>query len=103
MFEAVFRDDAASRLRGAAVPPLTSFLVALGYLTIYPMLTRVPAALFWSIVVVLAAGAILGAIAIVRVLRSEKLAGRDFGWLAVAAAVTLFCAHAALSMSFPWL
>ena len=103
MFEAGFRDDAASRLRGAAAPPLAAFLIALGYLTIYPLLERVPAALFWSIVAVLATGAILGAINIVRVLRSEKLGGRDYGWLAVAAAVTLLCGYSAVSMTFPWL
>lgn len=103
MFEAVFRDDAASRLRTAAVPPLASFLMALGYLTIYPMLTRVPAALFWSVVAVLAFGAFLGAVNIIRVVRSETLAGRAYGWLAMAAAVTLLCGYGALSMALPWL
>ena len=103
MFDSVFTDDAASRLRGAAAPPLAAFLIALGYLTIYPLLNRVPAALFWTIVAVLAAGAILGAINIIRVLRSVKLEGRDFGWLTAGAAITLLCGYAAVSMTFPWL
>ena len=103
MFEAVFRDDASSRLRAAGLPPLASFLAALGYLTIYPTLNRVPAALFWSVVVILAIGAIAGAINILRVLRSEQVRGRAFGWLAGSAVLTLLCAWSAVSMTFPWL
>jgi hypothetical protein len=103
MFESLFSDDASTRLRAAGVPPLAAFLAALGYLTIYPTLPRVPAALFWSVVLVLAAGAILGAVKIIRVLRSDRVRGRAFGWLAGSAALTLACALSALSMTFPWL
>lgn len=101
--ESLFVDDAATRLRSAAVPPLAAFLIALGYLTIYPLLGRVPAALFWAIVVILAAGAVVGAIKILRVIRRERIRGRAIGWLVAAAAITLVCARFALSMAVPWL
>lgn len=104
MFEESFiTDDAASRLRGAAVPPLAAFLILLGYITIYPLLGRVPAALFWSIVAVLASGASAGAIKLTAIVRSEKIRGRAIGWLAGASMLTLACAWFAVSLTFPWL
>lgn len=102
MFESVRSDDAAARIRSAAVPPLAAFLVALAYLTIYPMLTRVPPALFWSVVLVLASGALLGAIAIIREVRRERVRGRAFGWLVAAAAMELMCAWLTVGLVFPW-
>ena len=101
--ESLIADDAASRLRGAAVPPLAAFLLTLGYLTLYPLLGRVPAALFWSIVAILAIGAAAGAVRLVRVVRRETLRGRAIGWLAGAGAMTLVCAYLAVTLTFPWL
>ncbi len=101
--ESVLADDAASRLRGAAVPPLAAFLLTLGYLTLYPLFGRVPAALFWSVVAMLAIGAIAGAVRLVRVLRSETIRGAAIGWLSGAAAITLVCAYLAVTLTFPWL
>jgi hypothetical protein len=103
VFESVFLDDASSRLRSAAVPPLASFLLTLGYLTLYPILGHVPAALFWSVVLILAVGAVVGATRIVRILRAERIRGRALGWLTGAAGLTLICAYLALNLTFPWL
>lgn len=103
MFESVVPDDASSRLRSAAVAPLASFLLFLGYLTLYPLLGRVPAALFWSVVVVLGIGAIAGATRVVCILRTERIRGRALGWLTGAAGLTLICAYLALNLTFPWL
>lgn len=103
MFESVFLDDASSRLRSAAVPPLASFLLTLGYLTLYPVLGRVPAALFWSVVLILAVGAIAGATRIIQVMRAERIRGRAIGWLTGAAGLTLICAYMAVNLTFPWL
>lgn len=101
--ESVLVEDAASRLRGAAVPPLAAFLLLLGYVTMYPLLGRVPAALFWSVVAVLATGAVAGAVKLVRVIRSEKIRGTAIGWLTGAAALTFACAYMAVTLTFPWL
>ena len=103
MFEDVLTESAASRLRSAAAPPLAAFLIALGYSTLYPLLGRVPAWLFWSVVAILAAGAIGGAVSIVRVVRKEKIRGRAFGWLAGAVVLTLVCGWLAITLTFPWL
>ena len=103
MFESIQPPDAAARLRAAAVPPLAAFLVALGYFTLYPLLARVPAALFWTIAVVVLAGAVAGVVGIVRVIRGERIRGRAIGWLVLAAAITLVCARLFLSLTFPWL
>ena len=97
MFESLDRDDAAQRLRAAALPPLAAFLIALVYLTVYPLLPRVPALLFWTIAAILLAGAILGAIKIVRV-RNPAI-----GWLVVAIAMELVCVWLLLSLTLPWL
>ena len=103
MFDSVFTEDASARLRYAAAAPLASFLITLGYLTFYPLLPRVPAFLFWSVVVILAAGAIAGAVNILRVVRNEKIRGRAIGWLTGAAALTLLCAWLAITLTLPWL
>jgi len=101
--ESLLTEDAASRFRAAAVPPLASVLLTLGYLTIYPLLGRVPAALFWSVVAILVLGAVAGAIGIVRVFRTEQVRGRAFGWLVGAAVLTLVCGYLAVTLTFPWL
>lgn len=103
MFESLPVDDTAARIRSAAGPPLTAFLLTLAYLTIYPMFTRVPAALFWSIATILLAGTMLGGLAIVRILRRERVRGRAIGWLAGTVALELTCARIFLGLTLPWI
>lgn len=103
MFESVQSDDLAARLRSAAMPPFAAFGLALLYFTIYPMLKRVPAALFWTVVLILLAGTVAGAVAIVRTVRRERPRGRAIGWLVAALLVELLCARTLLSLTLPWL
>jgi uncharacterized membrane protein YecN with MAPEG domain len=103
VFESIPADDASARLRVAAVPPLVVFVLALLYLTVYPLLARVPVALFWIVVLILLAGSVLGAIAIVRAVRRERPRGRALGWLAAAIAIELVCARICLGLILPWL
>lgn len=103
MFESIRADDAAARLRAAALRPFAAFLVALAYLTLYPLFTRVPPWLFWSIAAVLFAGAVLGFASIVRVVRRERIRGRAIAWLLAAIAVELLCARLLLGLVVPWL
>jgi hypothetical protein len=103
LFESLPVDDAAARIRAAALPPLIAFLLTLVYLTVYPMLSRVPAALFWSVAAILLCGTIAGAIAIVRVVRRERVRGRALGWLTGAVLIELVCARMVLGLTLPWL
>lgn len=102
MFESLPVDDAAARARAAAIPPLAAFLITLVYLTVYPLLTRVPAILFWLVVTVLLAGSVFGGIAIVRLVRRERVRGRALVWLAGAILIELVCARLFLGLTFPW-
>ena len=101
MFESVQSDDAAAQFRSAAIAPLAAFLAYLLYLTLYPLLGRVPAALFWILTAILLAGSVFGAIAIIRVVRRHR--GTAFGWLAAAVLVELLCVRTFLAMTLPWL
>jgi predicted membrane-bound mannosyltransferase len=103
LFESLPVDDTATRIRAAAVPPLAAFLITLAYLTIYPMLANVPAPLFWTVVAILLLGTILGAVALIRVVRRERVRGRALGWLAGAIAIELLCARMFLGLTFPWI
>ena len=103
MFESIQTDDAAARFRAAAIPPVVAVSVALLYLTIYRLLPRVPAPLFWSIVAILLMGTVFGAIAIVRAVRRGRPRGTAIGWLAGAIAIDFSCAWLLLSFTFPWL
>ena len=103
MFESIQSDDAAARFRSAAIAPFLAFLLALLYFSLYPLLTRVPAALFWSVVAMLFAGSILGATAIVRELRRQSPRGSAIGWLVAAILIELLCARTCLGLVFPWL
>lgn len=102
MFESVRSDDAAARLRSAAIAPLAAFLVYLLYLAVYPLFTRVPAVLFRLVTVVLLIGAVAGAVAITRVVRGHSMRGRAFAWLVGAAVVELLCVRTFLAMALPW-
>lgn len=103
MFESLPVDDTAARIRAAALPPLIAFLLTLVYLTVYPVLGGVPPLLFWSVAAILLGGTILGAIAIVRVLRRERVRGRALGWLTGAIVIELVCARMFLGFAVPWL
>ncbi len=103
MFESVRPPDAAERLRAAAVPPLAAFGLALVYFTIYPSLTRVPPALFWTVDAIVLAGAVGGVLTIARVARRETIRGRAIAWLAAAVLITLVCARLFVALTFPWL
>ena len=82
---------------------MAAFLFALLYFTLYPMLKRVPPALFWLVVLVLFAGAIGGAVLLVRIVRSEPVRGRAIAWFVAAILLECICAWLALGMVFPWL
>jgi hypothetical protein len=103
LFESVQSDDAAARVRSAAIAPLAAGLLYLLYLTVYPLFGRVPAALFWLMTAIQLAGAIGGAIAIIRVVRAHSMRGRAFAWLVGAVIVEVFCARTFLAMAVPWL
>lgn len=85
--------------------PLAAFLVTQAYFTLYPLLTRVPAALFWSVVIVAIAGAVAGLFSLAGVWRRHRreLDGRAIAWLVAAAAATLVCGFVAVSLATPWL
>jgi hypothetical protein len=100
LFESLEIDDAAARMRRAALPPLIAFLLALLYLTLYPLFGRVPKLLFWLVVLVLFAGTVGGLIAIVRAGRPR---GRALAWFAAAIVMELVCARMLLGMALPWL
>ena len=85
-------------MRAAALPPLIAFLLALLYLSVYPLLSRVPPPLFWLVVLILFAGTALGLVKIVRAATRRAL-----GWLIPAVAMELLCAWMFLGMVMPWL
>ncbi len=75
-------------------------LLTIVYLTVYPLLPRVPAPLFWVVVAVLFLGAVAGGVAIVRALRGG---GSAIGWLMAAMAMELVCVRVFLWFGLPWL
>ena len=85
-------------MRAAALPPLIAFLLALLYLSVYPLLGRVPPPLFWLVVLILFAGTAAGACAIARAATRRAAA-----WLIAAVAMELLCAWMFLGMVVPWL
>jgi len=102
LFESIRTDDAATRLRNAAIIPLAAFLFAMTYFTATPFLTRVPAALFWSVATIVLIGAIAGAVAIVGVVRAETIRGRAIAWLIAAIIIDLVCLRLGVELVFPW-
>ena len=103
MFESVQTDETAARFRAAAVPSLGAVFLTIAYMTVYRLLTRVPAPLFWSVVAVLVIGTLLGAVATVRALRRGRPRGTAIGWLAGAILADLLCARILLLFTLPWL
>jgi hypothetical protein len=103
LFESLPADDAAAQLRAAAAAPATAVALTLAYLTFYPTLTRVPAALFWTMPVILFIGSILGARALFIVVRRQRVRGRALVWLTGAIAVELLCVRLFAGFVLPWL
>lgn len=92
-------------MRRIALAPLAAFLFELVYLTLVPLLGRVPPALFWLLVLVMLAGTVIGIAGIARLIIAHRaeIAGRVLAWLIAAAAITLVCARAFLALVLPWL
>ncbi|HEX6086338.1 MAG TPA: hypothetical protein VF266_17545 [Thermoanaerobaculia bacterium] len=96
-------------MRAAALPPLIAFLLALLYLSIYPLFDRVPPWLFWLVVVILFVGTVGGLVKIVRAVgdRRSRLSGGPgrIAWppLIPAVAMELICAWMLAGMVVPWL
>jgi hypothetical protein len=103
LFESIQTEGAHLRLRNAAFYPLAAFLFAQAYFTVYPLLPRVPAALFWLVAAVLLAGCVSGAVAIARAARGVRLRGLVLGWFIAAMVVELVCVWLFLALTFPWL
>jgi hypothetical protein len=103
VFESVTGPSVSARLRSAAIPPIAAFLVVQGYTLLYPLLPRVPAALFWLIVLISAAGAVAGIVLVIRILRTDRVRGLAFGWLLAAIAAIYLCGQLFLAMTLPWL
>jgi hypothetical protein len=85
------------------IPPLGAFLLALLYLTVYPLFSRVPAVVFWSMCAALVLGSLVGAAGLIREVRRERVRGRAVAWLAAGAGIELLCTWIALGMIVPWL
>ena len=105
MFESIEERDPAASARRIAAAPLGAFLIELAYLTLVPLLGRVPPALFWLLVPVLFAGTIAGVVGIAGFVRKHRgeLAGRVLAWLIAAAVITIVCGRAFLALVLPWL
>ena len=103
MFESIPRDSTSQRIRTAAVPPMAAFLFAQFCFLIEPMLPRVPAALYWTVVAVLGGGGIAGAVQLVRVLRAHRPRATGLGWVAGAVLLDLICLWLFVEMTIPWL
>ncbi|HEX6160697.1 MAG TPA: hypothetical protein VF111_11055 [Thermoanaerobaculia bacterium] len=88
-----------ARLRNAAVPPIAAFLLTHAYFSLSIALQF--RFRFWIAAIVLAAGAILGTVRIVRVVRRERLRGVALGWLLLAVAAVWLCAQTFLGIAFP--
>ena len=75
------------------------------YDTLYPLLPRVPAALFLVIVLILLCGAGIGIGGAARLaLRHRReLDGRAIAWLVASAIASLFCLRLFVAMTMPWL
>ena len=103
MFESVQSDESAARYRAASIPPVVAFVVALSYISVYPLLPAVPAWLFWSIDALLLIGSLWGAVRLVRAIRVAPPRGALAGWAAGAVGVNVVCAWLFLSFTLPWL
>jgi len=93
VFESVLAESVPQRLRGAAATPMGAYLFAQLCFALFPLFEHIPAAIFWMLEAILLAGAVTGAIAIVRVVRKNPIRGRSIAWLLIAAIAELLCAQ----------
>lgn len=104
MFESASLDDGVARARGAAMPPLAASILTLFAHALFPFVVRiplVPAILSWGAVLLLAGGILLSAVAILRLVRHERIRGRILAWLVLALAANLFCGYLLLGLMRP--
>ncbi len=90
-------------MRNAALVPLATFFFAQLYFTFYPLLTRVPEALFWTVVAIVFSGAVAGVVLIASAARGERMRGRALAWFIAAVVCELICVRQLLAMTLPWL
>ncbi|HEX7151172.1 MAG TPA: hypothetical protein VF618_06770 [Thermoanaerobaculia bacterium] len=105
MFESFQEPQPAERLRAVAAAPVAAFLLAQFYFSLYPLLSRVPAWLFWLIVAILFAGTAWGFFATARIVvrHGRSLGWRGIVWLVFAVLASLVCGWLLLSLTLPWL
>lgn len=99
MFESSGTENAATRLRGAALPPLLAFLIALVSRDLAPFFGRLAPLLYRAVTLLLFAGGVIGAVAIVRALLRERPRGLAWIWLAGAIAVEYLCVSMFLALT----
>jgi len=105
LFEEFRQPDLAARLRGIALAPIAAIVISQLYSTLYPLLPRVPAALFAAIDLVLFAGAAtgIGGAARLALRHHREFDGRAIAWLVACAFASLFCLRLFVAMTMPWL
>ncbi len=105
LFEDFRGPDLAARLRGIAIAPIAAIVISQLYATLYPLLPRVPAALFAAIDLILFAGAAvgIGGAARLALRHRRELDGRAIAWLVACTIASLFCLRLFVSMTMPWL
>jgi hypothetical protein len=105
LFESVARSGLAARMRGVSLAPMAAFLVALGYLTIYPFLSRVHPLLLYGTGLLLLAGAVFGLLRSTMLLARERRGISAGAWLWFVAALlfSFACLWLAAAIFLPWL
>ncbi|HKR66108.1 MAG TPA: hypothetical protein VJZ00_20420 [Thermoanaerobaculia bacterium] len=100
MFESIPADTAPQRLRRAATPPLIAYILAQVFFSILPIVGKIESGFFVIVELVLLAGAIAGAIRIIRTLRAMRIRGIALVWLALALIVEYLCARLFAGIAF---
>jgi hypothetical protein len=105
LFESIVPAGLAARMRGVSVAPMAAFLVALGYLTIYPFFSQVYPLLLYGTGLLLLAGAVFGMLCSTMLLVREREAVTAGAWLWFVAAVSFSaaCLWLAAAIFLPWL
>ena len=102
MFETI-ADSPGVRFRRAALAPVAAFLLTQLYFGFYPVAGTFVPFMFYSVVAVVLAGTLLGAVALVGAFRDERVRGVAAGWAVLAVAAELLCARLLLSLTLPWI
>lgn len=105
MFDAFEPPSLSARLRALTVIPIGAFLLVQMYFTLAPLLTRVPALLFWIADFVAFAGAATGLGGALRLTLRHRaeMRGLAIAWLVIAVGASILCARTFLGLTFPWL